>query len=152
DSLRSAKFTQEYGLTPSIMDYARVNYVAQPEDKGVRYVRMMGPYDLYAINWGYRYLPEAKTSREEKSILDKWILEKAGDPVSEVGGGYDAVDPQSPRESRGDDQVKASDYALASLKRVVTHLVQWTANEGYHYDALSDVYGAPTALCRGYVT
>src|SRR5690554_2396175 len=59
DSLRSASFTQRYGLTPSIMDYARVNYVAQPQDQGVRFIRMMGPYDLYAINWGYRYLPEA---------------------------------------------------------------------------------------------
>ena len=65
DSLRSAEFTQKYGLTPSIMDYARVNYVAQPEDENVRYIRMMGPYDLYAINWGYRYIPEANSPIEE---------------------------------------------------------------------------------------
>jgi len=152
DSLRSAKFTQQYGLTPSIMDYARVNYVAQPGDEGVRYIRMMGPYDLYAINWGYRYLPEAKTSREEKSVLDKWILEKAGDPVYEFGGGYDGVDPQSQRESLGDDQVKASEYGLANLKRVVPNLVEWTAKEGYNYDDLNEVYGELTGLWRGYVT
>ena len=72
DSLRSATFTQKMGLTPSIMDYARVNYIAQPEDKGVRYIRMMGPYDLYAINWGYRYIPEAKSSEEEKSTLNQY--------------------------------------------------------------------------------
>ncbi|MFO7718976.1 MAG: DUF5117 domain-containing protein, partial [Gillisia sp.] len=70
DSLRSAAFTQQYGLTPSIMDYARVNYVAQPEDKDVRFIRMMGPYDLYAINWGYRYLPEANSMKAEKKTLD----------------------------------------------------------------------------------
>ena len=58
DSLRSPSFTSSHGVAPSIMDYARVNYVAQPEDEGVRYIRMMGPYDKYAINWGYRFIPE----------------------------------------------------------------------------------------------
>ncbi|HET8753357.1 MAG TPA: zinc-dependent metalloprotease, partial [Salinimicrobium sp.] len=117
DSLRSAEFTQKYGLTPTIMDYARINYVAQPEDEGVRYIRMMGPYDLYAINWGYRYYP-ALDPTEEKEILDNLILAKAGDPIYEFGDGYDGVDPQSQRESLGDDQVQASEYGLANLKRV----------------------------------
>jgi hypothetical protein len=152
DSLRSAKFTQEYGLTPSIMDYARVNYVAQPEDKGVRYIRMMGPYDLYAINWGYRYLPEANNPKEEKVTLDKWILEKAGDPIYEFGGGYDGVDPQSQRESLGRNQVKASEYGLANLKKVVPNLVEWTTKDGYNYDDLEEVYGELTGLWRGYIT
>ena len=152
DSLRSAEFTQEYGLTPSIMDYARVNYVAQPEDEGVRYIRMMGPYDLYAINWGYRYLPEADTPQEEKKILDKWILEKAGDPVYEFGGGYDGVDPQSQRESLGADQVKASEYGLANLKKVVPNLIDWTAKEGFGYDELAEVYGELTGMWRGYIS
>ncbi|QED37978.1 zinc-dependent metalloprotease [Antarcticibacterium arcticum] len=152
DSLRSAEFTQKYGLTPSIMDYARVNYVAQPEDKNVRYIRMMGPYDLYSINWGYRYLPGANTPLAEKPTLDKWILEKAGDPVYEFGGGYDGVDPQSQRESLGDDQVKASEYGLANLKKVVPNLVAWTSKDGYNYDDLGEVYGELTNLWRGYIT
>ncbi len=152
DSLRSAEFTQKYGLTPSIMDYARVNYVAQPEDEGVRYIRMMGPYDLYAINWGYRYLPEANDPRDEKSTLDKWIVEKAGDPIYEFGGGYDGVDPQSQRESLGQDQVKASEYGLANLKKVVPNLVEWTAKDGSNYDDLSEVYGELTNLWRGYIS
>ncbi len=151
DSLRSAEFTQKFGLTPSIMDYARVNYVAQPEDKGVRYIRMMGPYDLYAINWGYRYIPEANSPIEEKPILDKWILDKAGDRMYEFGGGYDGVDPQSQRESLGSDQVKASAYGLANLKKVVPNLIEWTSKDGVDYEDLDEVYGELTELWRGYV-
>lgn len=152
DSLRSAKFTQKYGLTPSIMDYARVNYVAQPGDEGVRYIRMMGPYDKYAINWGYRYLPEANSASEEKETLDEWILEKAGNPWFEFGSGYDGVDPQSQRESLGDDQVKASEYGLANLKKVVPNLVEWTSKAGYAYDDLEEVYRELTYMWRGYVS
>ncbi|MBI6119433.1 zinc-dependent metalloprotease [Salegentibacter maritimus] len=152
DSLRSAEFTQKYGLTPSIMDYARVNYVAQPEDKGVRYIRMMGPYDLYAINWGYRYLPEAKSAEAEKEKLDAWILEKAGNPWYEFGNGYGGVDPQSQRESLGDDQVKASEYGLGNLKRVVPNLIEWTSKDGYGYEDLEEVYRELTYMWRGYVS
>ena len=152
DSLRSAEFTQNYGLTPSIMDYARVNYVAQPEDEGVRFIRMMGPYDLYAINWGYRYLPEADSAEEEKAILDKWILEKAGDPVYEFGNGYGGIDPQSQRESLGDDQIKASEYGLANLKKVVPNLVEWTSRDGYGYEELEEVYRELTGMWRGYIS
>lgn len=152
DSLRSKEFTQKYGLTPSIMDYARVNYVAQPEDEGVRYIRMMGPYDLYAINWGYRYLPEAKTAKAEKQILSDWILEKAGDPVYEFGNGYGGIDPQSQRESLGADQVKASEYGLANLKKVVPNLVSWTSKDNAGYSELAEVYRELTYMWRGYVS
>ena len=151
DSLRSAEFTQKYGLTPSIMDYARVNYVAQPGDDGVKYIRMMGPYDLYAINWGYRYLPEANSPQEEKPTLDKWILEKSGDRRFEFGSGNDGVDPQSQRESLGADQVKASEYGLANLKKVVPNLIAWTSKDGEDYEDLDEVYGELTNLWRGYV-
>lgn len=150
DSLRSPEFTQKYGLTPSIMDYARVNYVAQPGDKGVRYIRMMGPYDLYAINWGYRYIPDAST-QEEKQLLSDWILEKAGDPVYEFGSGYGGIDPQSQRESLGADQIKASEYGLANLKRVVPNLVKWTQKEYQDYDDLEEVYRELNGMWRGYI-
>jgi hypothetical protein len=152
DSLRSAKFTQKYGLTPSIMDYARVNYVAQPDDEGVRYIRMMGPYDKYAINWGYRYLPEAESAEAEKEKLDEWILAKAGNPWYEFGNGYGGVDPQSQRESLGADQVKASEYGLANLKKVVPNLIEWTSRDGYGYDDLEEVYRELTYMWRGYIS
>ncbi|MFI8377418.1 zinc-dependent metalloprotease [Leeuwenhoekiella sp. NPDC079379] len=150
DSLRVASFTQKYGLTPSIMDYARVNYVAQPGDDGVRYIRMMGPYDLYAINWGYRYLPEANSALEEKPTLDKWILEKAGNPWYEFGSA-NGTDPHSQTESLGDDNIKASSYGLANLKKVVPNLIDWTTKEGYGYDDLNEVYGELARLWRGYI-
>lgn len=150
DSLRVASFTQKYGLTPSIMDYARVNYVAQPEDKGVRYIRMMGPYDYYAVNWGYRYIPEAETAEEEKPTLDQWILEKAGNPWYEFGSST-GVDPHSQTESLGDDNIKASLYGLANMKKVIPNLIDWTTKDGYGYDDLDEVYGELTRLWRGYV-
>ncbi|MCY2686034.1 zinc-dependent metalloprotease [Salinimicrobium sp. TH3] len=152
DSLRSPEFTREFGLTPSIMDYARVNYVAQPGDEDVRYIRMMGPYDLYAINWGYRYIPEADSPQEEKPILSQWILEKARDPVYEFGNGYGGIDPQSQRESLGDDQIKASEYGLANLKKVVPNLVEWTSKDNTDYSELSEVYRELTYMWRGYVS
>lgn len=151
DSLRSATFTQEYGLTPSIMDYARVNYVAQPEDEGVRYIRMMGPYDKYAINWGYRFIPEANSKEDEKPILDKWILDKAGNPWYEFGSGYGVADPRANRESLGDDHVKASEYGLANLKKVVPNLVEWTAEDGQGYDELAEVYRELGYMWSGYI-
>ena len=152
DSLRSASFTQKYGLTPSIMDYARVNYVAQPEDKGVRYIRMMGPYDEYAINWGYRYIPDITEPSEEKGTLDAWIKEKAGNPWYEFGSGYDGTDPQSQRESLGRDQVKASEYGLANLKKVVPNLVEWTSKSGENYGELEEVYRELGYMWRGYIS
>ncbi|MFO8147197.1 MAG: zinc-dependent metalloprotease, partial [Gillisia sp.] len=81
-----------------------------------------------------------------------WIAEKAGDPIYEFGGGYDGVDPQSQRESLGDDQVKAGEYGLANLKKVVPNLMEWTAKDGFGYDDLDEVYGELTNLWRGYIT
>ena len=150
DSLRVASFTQKYGLTPSIMDYARVNYVAQPGDDGVRYIRMMGPYDLYAINWGYRYIPEAGSAIAEKPTLDKWILEKAGNPWYEFGSS-NGIDPHSQTESLGDDNIKASSYGLANMKKVVPNLIEWTTKDGYGYADLQEVYTELNYLWRGYI-
>ena len=79
DSLRSASFTKKYGTAPSIMDYARFNYVAQPEDGDVALMPNIGIYDKYAISWGYRPITD-KSAEDEKSTLDSWILEHAGDP------------------------------------------------------------------------
>ena len=70
ENYRKAPFTKKFGISASIMDYARYNYIAQPEDKGVRFIRQMGPYDYYAVNWGYRIIPN-KTIETEKEILNK---------------------------------------------------------------------------------
>ena len=142
DSLRSAAFTQKYGTAPSIMDYARFNYVAQPGDEGVALMPNIGIYDKYAIRWGYRPIPD-KTAEEEKPILDEWILEHAGDPLYRFGQQQagDVVDPSSQTEDLGDDAVKASTYGIMNLKRIVPNLETWTAEKGKSYDDLSEMYG-----------
>ena len=139
DSLRSATFTNKWGLATTIMDYTRYNYVAQPGDTGVRWVRMLGPYDNYAINYGYRYTG-AKSPEAEKPILNSWIDAKAGDPVY-LFGGYNTFDPSSQTECVGDDPIKASSYGLSNLKIVAKNLNKWTATPGEGYDDLKELYG-----------
>ncbi|MEM9525869.1 MAG: zinc-dependent metalloprotease, partial [Bacteroidota bacterium] len=140
DSLRSVSFTNKWGLATTIMDYTRYNYVAQPGDGDVRWVRMLGPYDVYAINWGYRVIPGVTSAEAEEITLDKWIDEKAGDPRF-LFGSANGSDPSSQTESVGDDPVKASTYALANLKRVAPKLAEWTATPGEDYSDLEELYG-----------
>lgn len=141
DSLRSASFTKKYGTAPSIMDYARFNYVAQPGDQGVNLMPDVGVYDKYATNWGYRPILD-KTSEEEKEILNQWILKHAGDPMYRFGRQQRGVlDPSSQTEDLGDDAVKASDYGIANLKRIVPNLIKWTREDGKDYEDLEELYG-----------
>ncbi|MEL7160316.1 MAG: zinc-dependent metalloprotease [Bacteroidota bacterium] len=140
DSLRSASFTNKWGLATTIMDYTRYNYVAQPGDEGVRWVRMLGPYDLYSIEWGYRVIPGVASAAAEEPTLDAWIDAKAGDPRY-LFGSYNGIDPSNQTESVGDDPVKASTYALANLKLVAPKLAEWTATPGEDYSDLEELYG-----------
>lgn len=140
DSLRSASFTKKYGTAPSIMDYARFNYIAQPEDKGVALMPNVGPYDKHSIRWGYRPILD-KAAEEEKETLDQWILEKADDPMYRFGRQqYPVIDPSSQTEDLGDDAVKASNYGIANLKRIIPKLLDWTYEEGKNYDDLETLY------------
>jgi len=141
DSLRSASFTQKYGTAPSIMDYARFNYVAQPEDGDVALMPNIGIYDKYAIKWGYKPIPDV-TAEDEKSILDSWILEHAGDPLYRFGHQQagDVVDPSSQTEDLGDDAIKAGAYGIENLKRIVPNLIEWTREDGKNYDDLETLY------------
>ena len=142
EDLRDPEFTAEYGTAPSIMDYARFNYIAQPEDGDVALMPDIGPYDKYAIEWGYRPILD-KSAEEEKEILDEWILEKAGDPLyrfgSQQSGGV--IDPSSQTEDLGDDAVLASEYGIKNLKRIMPKLIEWTAEDGKNYEDLDDMYG-----------
>ena len=140
DSLRSATFTQKYGTAPSIMDYARFNYVAQPGDQGVALMPNIGPYDKHAVNWGYRPILD-KTAEEEKATLNQWILEKAEDPMYRFGRQQrPVIDPTSQTEDLGDDAVKASNYGIANLKRILPRLIEWTYQDGKNYDDLETLY------------
>lgn len=147
DSLRSGDFTQKFGIATTIMDYARYNYVAQPGDENIRFVRQLGPYDDYSIEWGYRYF--GKSPEEEKEILKKFVDEKSLNPMY-MFGGY-GNDPNSQTENIGDDPVKASMYGISNLKIVAKNLKEWTTEPKENYNELDELYGELIGVYRRYV-
>lgn len=151
DSLRNGDFTQKNGIAASIMDYARYNYVAQPGDENIRFVRQMGPYDHYAVNWGYRWIPDITESEQEKDQLNTWILEKADDPKYKYGRQSNIFDPQSQTECIGDDPVKASSYGILNLKYVLANLPSWTSDKTSDYADLDELYGELIGVFSRYV-
>jgi len=150
EDYRDGDFTQENGIAASLMDYARYNYIAQPGDENIRFVRQMGPYDHYATNWGYRYIP-GTTPEGEKSILTEWILEKADDPRYKYGRQSSRFDPQSQTEGIGNDMMKASDYGIKNLKYVAKNLPKWTSDKTNDYDDLEELYGELLGVWSRYV-
>ena len=147
DSLRSGSFTQKFGIATTIMDYARYNYVAQAGDENIRFIRKLGPYDDYAIEWGYRYFDQSP--QKEKTILSKFVDEKSLDPVY-MFGGY-GNDPNAQTENIGDDPVKASQYGLDNLKIVAKNLKDWTQKPGEDFNELNELYGELIGVYRRYV-
>ena len=147
DSLRSPSFTKKFGTTPSIMDYARNNYVAQPGDfeKGVRLTPpLLGVYDYFAIEWGYKPIFEAKTAEDEYETLNKWILDKANNPMYHYGPQqifFDKKDPASQSEALGDDAIKASEYGIANTKIIMKNLHKWVVVKDRSYKNLEQMYG-----------
>ncbi len=139
DSLRSASFTKRMHTAPAIMDYARFNYVAQPGDTGISYYPGIGVYDIYAIKWGYRPIPGATSPDAEKPTLDQWIREHENDPMYRFGD-PSGIDPSSQTEDLGDDGVKASNYGLANLKRIMPQLRTWTTRPGEDDSDLQELY------------
>ena len=149
DSLRSGSFTQKNGIAATIMDYARYNYVAQPGDKNIRFIRQLGPYDHYAINWGYRKIANINKPDDEVVILNKWIEEKANNPVYRFGG--QRFDPSAQTEGIGNDQVKSSTYGIKNLKIVAKNLTKWTSDQTNNYEDLSELYGELFSVWGRYV-
>ncbi len=147
DNLRDPAFTQKYGTTPSIMDYARNNFVAQPGDmeRGVKLTPpAVGVYDIYAINWGYRLIPGADTMDQEKPVLDSWIRAKSGDKMYEFGAQQfmGMVDPTDQTEDLGNDHIKAADMSISNLKIIMKNLSQWALEPDCNYDPLDETYRA----------
>jgi hypothetical protein len=143
EKLRDKKWVEENGHTPSIMDYARFNYVAQPEDNITRkgLFPRIGEYDLWAIEWGYRWFPQHKTPEEEKTTLNKWVVEKLGkNQRLWFGTESDINDPRGQNEDLGDNAMKASEYGIKNLKRIVPNLLDWTKEENEGYDNARMMY------------
>lgn len=136
DSLRSASFTAVYGTTPSIMDYARFNYIAQPEDKDVKLTPpSLGVYDEYAIKWLYTPVPGAVDIWDEAAKAEPIIDEHVGDPYYRYGaqqlasGTYSEYDPSARSEDLGDDPVKAGNYGISNLQYILPNLNSWIDND-----------------------
>ena len=149
DSLRSGSFTQKNGIAATIMDYARYNYVAQPGDKNIRFIRQLGPYDHYAINWGYRRIANMKKPTDEVKILNKWIEDKADNPIYRFGG--QRFDPSAQTEGIGNNQIKSSTYGIKNLKIVAKNLPKWTSDQTNNYEDLSELYGELLSVWGRYV-
>jgi predicted Zn-dependent protease with MMP-like domain len=140
ENYRNGDFTQKNGIAASLMDYARFNYIAQPGDKNVRFIRQMGPYDHYATNWGYRVIPNATSPEVEVPTLDKWIMEKAGNPIYKFGKQSSSFDPSSQTEDIGNNSMKAGSYGLKNLQYVAAHLPEWTSDVTNNYEDLDELY------------
>ncbi len=142
DSLRSKSFTcRMKGTSPSIMDYARYNYVAQPGDSACL-MQGIGPYDFYAIDWGYRRIPGAASPEAERPLLDSLARLQDANPYFRWIGDGDPVDPRIITEALGDDPVKASGYGVRNIKRLVPMLIPATTTDKLdNYDRLEALYG-----------
>lgn len=155
EDLRSPDFTTKYGTTPSIMDYARYNYVAQPGDGVTNFLPpLIGMYDMYAIAWGYKPIYEAATPEEERPILNRWITEKQGDRRFAYGPQQilSNADYTAQTEDLGDDPVLASYYGIENLKRTVDHLFDWTPQEdGKAYKAQDRLLSSLAGQFRLYI-
>jgi hypothetical protein len=143
DSLRNRKWLERNGHTPSIMDYARFNYVAQPEDSitenGI--FPRIGVYDEWAIEWGYKWYPDSVSADKQNKILNTWATQNIENNKYLLFGdeGYSA-DPRNQSEDLGDDAVKASYYGIKNLKRILPNLVYWTKEPGKDYQSLQRMY------------
>lgn len=144
DSLRSPSFTQKYGTTFSIMDYARFNYIAQPGDleRGVKLSPpSFGVYDYYLVQWNYSYFGNNVSAEEEKKQLAAMIASKAGDLKFRYGKQqFGAFDPSSQNEDLGDDAVAASVYGIKNLKYIMQHLNSWVGAQDKDYTYRQDIW------------
>jgi hypothetical protein len=155
DSLRKPSFARQYGVSATIMDYARQNYVAQPGDglEPKDYIRRLGPFDDFIVQWGYRVLPNAVTPQDERATLNKWLTEQSGPmPYRYVAQNYSGIDPRAQTEDLGDDPIKSSTYAVANLKRVVPNLVAWTTKNGENFEELSELYAETVGMWAQYMS
>lgn len=153
EQLRNKAFVEKNGHTPSIMDYARFNYVAQPEDKISRkgIFPRIGDYDKWAIEWGYKILPNAATPEAEIPVLNKLTVNKLKNRRLWFGSESNPDDPRSQSEDLGDNAMKASVYGIKNLQRILPNLTNWTSQPNEDYADLKDMYRQLTAQFGRYM-
>lgn len=150
EQLRDPEFTSTHGTAPSIMDYARFNYIAQPGDGVTHFYPKIGEYDIWSIKWGYTWFPDVEEADDEKEILNDWIVANGDDPLYWFGY-YNRVDPRSQTEAIGDDAMKASELGLANLEYITEHLIEWSEADGSNFDELSELYSNIIGQWRRYM-
>lgn len=141
EKLRDKAFVQANGHTSSIMDYARFNYVAQPEDGVTDLMPRVGDYDKWAIEWGYKPIYGTKDAEEDRKVLNRWYLEKAaGNPRLHFLTESNPYDPRAQNEDLGDNSMLASEYGIRNLQKILPNAAVWTKEEAKTYELAAETY------------
>nr|WP_303327887.1 zinc-dependent metalloprotease [uncultured Butyricimonas sp.] len=155
EQIRDKDYVKEHGHTASIMDYARFNYVAQPGD-GIALedlVPRLGEYDLFAIEWGYRYFPEMKDEQEEKAYLRAWTTRQRTENERRFfGTEYDVRNPRCQSEDLGDNNMKANELGMENLKRIVKNITDWTEGDDTFGSIQAEMYKGVCDQYLKYIT
>lgn len=151
EMLRNPEFQKKNGHTSSIMDYARFNYVAQPEDGVTDLFPRIGDYDKWAIKWGYAYFKDAKSEEAEKAILNEMTKEAYKNKRLQFGTESSPFDPRFQTEDLGDNAMKASEYGIKNLKRILPNLIEWSKEKGEDYSELEGLYNSLVGQFRRYM-
>jgi hypothetical protein len=154
EKLRDKAWVEANGHTPSIMDYARFNYVAQPEDKisRVGLFPRIGDYDNWAIEWGYKLFPQYQSAEDERGYLNTWVIDRLKNNRLWFGTETNPDDPRSQREQVGDDGMKGAGYGIKNLQRIVPNLITWTREPNKDYSSLSEMYSQVTSQFTMYIS
>ena len=139
EQLRDPEFTSTHGTAPSIMDYARFNYLAQPEDGVTQFGPMVGEYDDWITKWAYSWIAGDRTPDQEHLVLNEWVKERADDPAMWYLSGFG--DPRQQTENISNDEMEASRLGILNLQRILDRLVEWTNEDGQDYAQLEELYG-----------
>jgi Met-zincin/Domain of unknown function (DUF5117)/Domain of unknown function (DUF5118) len=153
ENLRNKAWVEANGHTSSIMDYARFNYVAQPEDNitAPGLFPRIGDYDMWAIEWGYKPIFD-KDEYEEKAVLNEWVKAKANNPRFRfLRQRIIPTDPRAQTEDLSDNAMKASEYGIKNLKRILPNLSNWSFEKGEAFETLDELYGNVVGQFRRYM-
>ncbi|MBY5957571.1 zinc-dependent metalloprotease [Membranicola marinus] len=141
EKLRDPEWLEKHGHTSSIMDYARFNYVAQEGDGVTNLFPGVGAYDKWAIEWNYKPIYGTSGPDEDKIILNQWYLDRAQhNPALRFLTERSTFDPRAQNEDLGDNSMKASEYGIINLKKIISNVVTWTEEEASHYEEAEELY------------